>query len=257
MRSDDRDEAPKSVLERAFSILDCFQVEDHSLSLSDLSKRTGLPKSTVHRLAGTLVQWRALERVGDRFRLGMRLFELGELVPQQRELRDAAIPFMEDLYEATHETVHLGVLDGTDVVYVQKIAGHQGAPAPSRVGGRMPAYCTGVGKAVLAFSAPPLVEHVIEAGLKQRTPYTITTGQVFRQQLAEIRKRGIAFDREENTLGIACAAAPVFVAPGRVVAGLSVTAPTRRRDPESIGVAVRTAALALSRTLVGKVRALG
>jgi DNA-binding IclR family transcriptional regulator len=242
-------ETPKSVLERAFSILDCFGPDDADLSLADLSRRTGLPKSTVHRLAATLVAWRGLERVDERFRLGMRLFELGELVPHQRELRDAALPFMEDLYEATHETVHLGVLDGTDVVYLAKVNGHRRLSAPSRIGGRMPAYCTGLGKALLAHSGPDLVEAIIGRGLRPRTPYTITVPSVLRTALAEVLAQGVAFDREENTLGVACAAAPVFMGGGRPVAALSVSAPTRHYEPEQLAAAVRTGARGLSRAL--------
>ena len=110
-----------------------------------------------------------LERVGEEYQLGLKLFELGNSVARQRELREAALPFMEDLYEATHETIHLGVLDDAEVLYVEKIAGRRGCTVPTTLGTRKPLYCTGLGKAILAYSTPQLVQAVIQNGLPRRT----------------------------------------------------------------------------------------
>jgi IclR family acetate operon transcriptional repressor len=247
VRSDQRNEP--SVLGKAIRVLDSFGPETGTLSLGELARRAGLPKSTVHRIAGQLAQWGVLERAKGGFRLGIRLFEWGSLVPHQRELREAAVPFMEDLYESTHETVHLGLLDGIEVIYVDKIAGHRGVPVPTSVGRRMPAHCTGLGKAILAFSGPDLVERVIGSGLRPRTAYTIVVPDVLRRELAGVRTRGVAYDREESVLGVACAAAPIRNEDGTAIAALSVTGPTVRVDPERLGPAVRTAALGLARVL--------
>lgn len=230
-------------------MLDAFAPDAGILSLADLVDRTRLPKSTVHRIAAQLVQWGVLDRVGDGFRPGLRLFEWGSLVPHQRELRAAAVPFMEDLYESTHETVHLGVLEGLEVVYVDKITGHRRVSVPTSIGGRMPTYCTALGKAILAFSPAKVVEGVIANGLAPRTRYTIVVPRVLREELAQVRRDGVAYDREESTLGVACAAAAVLDADGLAVASLSVTGPTLRFDPERLGPAVRTAALGLTRVL--------
>jgi IclR family acetate operon transcriptional repressor len=247
VRSTQRDE--RSVLGKAFRVLDAFAPDAGILTLSDLARRTRLPKSTLHRIAGQLVQWGVLDRAGEGFRPGLRLFEWGSLVPHQRELRSAAVPFMEDLYESTHETVHLGVLDGLEVVYVDKITGHRRVSVPTSIGGRMPTYCTALGKAILAFSPPDVVERVIARGLAPRTRYTIVVPPLLCEELARVRRDGIAYDREESTLGVTCAAAPVLDAKGLALASLSVTGPTVRIDPEHLGPAVRTAALGLGRTL--------
>ena len=247
VRSDQRNEP--SVLGKAFRVLDSFGPDSGTLSLGEVASRADLPKSTVHRITGQLAQWGVLERTDGGFRLGIRLFEWGSLVPHQRELREAAVPFMEDLYESTHETVHLGMLDGIEVMYVDKIAGHRGVSVPTSVGRRMPAYCTGLGKALLAFSAPELTDHVVTAGLQPRTAYTIVVPDVLRGELARVRARGVAYDHEEAVLGVACAAAPVRDQDGVAIAALSVTGPTIRVEPERLGPAVRTAALGLSRVL--------
>ena len=158
-------EPPKTVLGRALTLLTAFRPGDGELTLAELARRTGLPKPTAHRMLAELAQWNVVERTPDGIRLGMRLFELGQLAPLQRGLREAATPFLSDLFEATHETVHLAVPDGLDVVYVQKLAGRNGPRIPSRVGGRMPAYCTGVGKALLAFAPPERLAAVVAGGL--------------------------------------------------------------------------------------------
>lgn len=230
-------------------ILGAFGARDDSLTLAELTRRTGLPKSTIHRLLGSLVELRAIDTADGRFRLGMRLFELGELVPVQRALRDVALPFMQDLYEATHETVHLGVMDGFDILYVEKISGHRRAGAPSRVGGRLPLHCTGLGKALLAFSPEEVVERVIDHGLPALSPRTITVPSVFRQTLLAIRRRGVAFDNEEAKTGLSCAAAPILDADRAPIAAVSVTGPNPRVNLARLAPAVHATSLALTRAI--------
>ncbi|MET1000881.1 MAG: IclR family transcriptional regulator, partial [Acidimicrobiia bacterium] len=197
----------------------------------------------------SLVDAGILEREDGQLELGLRLFELGQLVPRQRTLRDAALPFMEDLFEATHETVHLAVLDGIEILYVEKIMGHRRVRSPSRVAGRMPLYCTAVGKAILAFSPPELLDRVIEAGLRPRTPYTIVSANLLRESVAEVARTRVAFDREESLLGLGCAAAPVFGPHHELVGALSVSGSTSRIEPDRMATAVKTASLSLSRVL--------
>ncbi len=177
------------------------------------------------------------------------MFELGQLVPLQRDLREEALPFMQDLFEATHETVHLAVLDGTEVLYIEKISGHQRVAAGSRIGGRLPAHCTAVGKAIIAVSPPGVLDAVLAAGLARRTAFTITVPSVLRKQLARAARAGVAYEREESDLGVTCAASPVHRFGEQVVAAISVTGPVHRLDPERYGPTVRLAALALSRRL--------
>lgn len=249
MRSIQRDGAALSVVQRVARLLGCFAPDTANLSLAELTRRSGMPKTTVHRLLGELEAVRLLERHDGQVCLGLRLFELGQLVPRQRTLRDAALPFMEDLREVTRQTVHLAVLDGLEVVYLEILGGRRTPSLPSRVGGRMPTYCTGVGKVLLAHADPATVAAVVAGGLRRRTPYTITSPEVLYRQLEEIRRTGTAHDHEESGVNFACTASPVVGAAGNVVAGLSVTGRLPMLQTDLTAPAVRTAALALSRVL--------
>ena len=239
------------MLERGIQVLQAFRPAGTSLRLSDIARRTDLPKSTVHRLIEELLRLGLLERGGEGYVLGRTVFELGELVPLRVGLREAALPFMQDLYEATHETVHLGVRDDLDVLYVERIHGHTGLDMPSRVGGRLPLTCTGVGKTLLAFSGEDLLHEVVTRPLRRMTPHSITDPAALRAELAEIRAAEVGYEPEEAAAGVGCVAAPVLVR-GRPVAALSISLPSRRSEPAPLArlaPAVRTAALALSRTL--------
>ena len=242
-------EPPKSVLGRALTLLTAFRPGDGELTLAELTRRTGIPKPTAHRMLGELAQWNVVERTPRGVRLGMRLFELGQLAPLQRGLREAAAPFLADLFEATHETVHLAVPDGLDVVYVQKLNGRHGPQISTRIGGRMPAYCTGVGKAMLAFGPPERFAAVVAAGLSRRTPRTVVAPGLLAEELARVRERGVSEEHEESTVGIACVAAPVRDGSLHAVAAISITGWANRLDAARLAPAVRTAALGLSRAL--------
>jgi DNA-binding IclR family transcriptional regulator len=242
---------PNSVLGRALALLTAFRGGETEVTLSELARRTGLAKSTAHRLLRELEDWDVVERTDGGIRLGMRLFELGSQVPRQRGLQEAAAPFLADLFEAAHETVHLAVPDGVEVVYVQKLAVRGGPKVPSRVGGRMPAYCTGVGKVMLAYAPHARLDAVLAAGLPRRTPRTVIAPGLLRQELATIRERGVAMEHEESTVGVTCVAAPVLDAAGVAVAAVSITGWVNRLDPARLGPAVRTAALGISRVLGG------
>lgn len=241
--------APTSVIGRTMTLLAAFRPADTELSLAELTRRTGIPKPTVHRLIAELATWDVVERTSTGVRLGMRLFEFGTLAPRQRGLREKAAPFLADLFEATHETVHLAVPDGVEVVYVQKIDSRRGPPLPSRMGGRMPAYCTGVGKVLLAFAPPGRLAHVVEAGLARRTPRSVVAPGRLARELAGVVKRGIAEEHEESTVGIACVAAPVLDAEGFAVAAVSITGWANQLDTGRFAPAVRTAALGITRML--------
>ncbi|KWW98969.1 Transcriptional regulator [Carbonactinospora thermoautotrophica] len=245
----ERNNREGSTVARVAALLGAFGVDDVALGVSELARRTGLPKSTVFRLVDSLTAHGLLARTGKRVRLGLRLFELGQLVPIQRGLREAALPFMTDLQEATRQVVHLAVLEGTEVVYLEILRSKDGPALPSRVGGRLPAHATGVGKAILAFSPPDVVEAVIAHGLTRVSRRTIVVPALLRRELETIRKEGVAFDREESGDGIVCAASPIFGSDDTVVGGLSISGWSNRMNLDRMAPAVRTAALALSRTL--------
>jgi DNA-binding IclR family transcriptional regulator len=241
--------APKSVLARAFSLLGAFGPDDVELSLGDLCERTGLPKTTVHRLAGELVTFGALERGRYGVRLGLQLFALGERVPRHRRLRDIAMPYLEDLYLATHESAHLALLDGTEVLYLAKVTGHGSAATASVVGGRLPSHCTAVGKALLATGSPRFVRERVHAGLPRRTPRTLATPGALDRDLRVTAERGFSVDREETRLGIVSVAATIFGFDGEPVAAIAVAGRTHAIREDAVAAVVQSAARGVSERL--------
>lgn len=248
MGRDDHDNS--SMLEKSLWILQSFRNVNGKLRLSELAVRTGLPKSTVHRLARLLIDQNLLTHDEVGYELGIELFELGGLVPVARRLRETALPYMQDLFMATHETVHLGVREGVDVVYVEKIYGHSDLGLPSRVGGRLPLNCTGVGKALLAFSDREVVDFILAKPLRRITPNSIVDHAQLVRELAEVRATGLAFEREEATLGRGCVAAPVIVR-GIPVAAISISVPITEYRVPQLAAAVKVASMALARQLKG------
>lgn len=238
-----------SVMERASLILGAFRMEDQHLGVSELARRTGLAKSTVSRLAAELLRLQFLERHGPGFRLGLTLFELGQMVVTPKELRRRAMGIMVDLRNATGHTIHLAVLDAADVVYVEILRGRGTPVLPSRVGGRVPAHATAVGKAMLAFCPTTVLDRVIGFGLPQLARNTITDEQILRAELIDVSARGLAFEENESAPGSACVASPVMDSGGALVAALSASGSANLLEIERVGPAVRTAALALGRQL--------
>jgi DNA-binding IclR family transcriptional regulator len=150
-------------LDRAAAILAAFDATHRELTLAVLVARSGLPRSTTHRTADKMIQLGWLDKPGERYRIGNRLFELSGLAPIRHELREAVLPFLQDLYHATRTTVQLGVLAGNQILVVEKISGHRPMPMLSQVGGTIPAHCSGLGRAILAYSDAETIDAVIEA----------------------------------------------------------------------------------------------
>ncbi|HEX6360646.1 IclR family transcriptional regulator [Actinophytocola sp.] len=223
-------EGANSVLGKARLILEAFQMDDANLSLSELSRRSGVSKASVHRLAQELLEWGMLERSGTDYRLGMRAFELGSRVPRFRVLRDAVRPFMESLHFATKEAVHLGVLDGLEVLYLEKVAGGPQSAKPTRIAGRMPLYPTATGKVLLAFSPPTVLEQVLARPLDRLTPSTVALPGVLTEQVRKVVRCGHAIELEEVAIGYCSVAVPLFGTSGLLLGALSITAPTFRAD---------------------------
>ncbi len=223
------------------AVLDALDGEP--VTIRELARRTGMSLASVHRIVVRLIEWGGLERVHGGVRPGLRLFELGQLVPSA--MRETALPFMADLYEVTREVVSLAVLDGVDTVWIEQLSGRLAPPVPSRVGGRLPAHVTAAGKVLLAFG-PDIVDML---ALERHGPGTITDPAALRAELAAVRERGIAINREESRAGVLGVAAPVW-RDGAVVAALALAVARRSRSsPETMAPAVRTAALSLGRAL--------
>jgi DNA-binding IclR family transcriptional regulator len=210
---------------KALAVLDAFRGEGSVLGVSQVAMRACLPKSTTHRLLNLLVEHGYIERTHARYRLSRAIFELGNMVSdcRPRSLRAIAMPFMTELYESTHATVHLAVLDGHDVLYVEKIYGHHRVSLPSRVGGRVPALCTALGKAILGFSGTDTIEAAFNVPVPRLTRRTIVNQAVLRDILTRVGETGIAQDSEGSSLGACCLAAPVLARDSAVLGAVSLS----------------------------------
>ncbi len=244
-------ETPSAVIDRVSLVLDAFDGPGR-LTLAQIVRRTGLPRSSAHRMLERLVQLRWLRRSGRDYELGMRLVELGSLAVHQDRLHKAAIPKMHELHAATGLVVHLAVLEGADVVYMEKVGNRMAAAIPTRVGGRQLAHCTAVGKAMMAFAEPEeTAAWDTDDALPRRTKYSISTPAQLRNELLKVRSHGIAFDREESLPGFGCVAAPIGD-PGEAVAAVSVCGPMNQMMFDQRMVApLRMAAMGIWRAVEG------
>lgn len=235
---------------KALMLLDIMRSAPGPVGVSMLARDAGMPKSTTFRLLAYLEQSGFVERAGKAYQLGWRLFELGNHVEHCRPsgLREIALPYLADLHARTGMNVHLAVLSGTDVVYLEKIHGLRSIPIGTSVGTRMPATISALGKAMLAYADRATLREVFESGLEGRTPYSLRQPGQLIAQLRETRETGVAYDREESQLGINCVAAPIH-ADGEVIAALSVCGPTRPVSAEAHADLVRVAARDISRQL--------
>jgi DNA-binding IclR family transcriptional regulator len=238
----------ETVSARLFRILDAFDASHSELSLTEIAERAELPTSTARRLILELTNWGGLERLVDNnYRIGINLWRVGVLAPRQRDLSEAARPLMNDLCTATRETVQVMVLDGLEALCVEKTSAPSASPTATEVGARLPLYATAVGKCLLAYSARDLLMQVLEHGLTRHTQYTLVQpGQLLRQ-LKDVRANGVAYSREEMTLGAVSVAAPIIsggVLRGAI--GVVVRAPGRL---EVLAPAVKTASLSIGRTV--------
>ncbi|MCO1655495.1 IclR family transcriptional regulator [Pseudonocardia humida] len=235
--------APASMIDRIVTILDSFD-GPHGFTLAQVVARTGLPRSSAHRILEHLVKVGWLRRDQLHYHLGLRILELGTLACYQHQLRGAASPHLYELAHSTGMTVHLAVLDGPEIVYLDKLGGRSSLRVPSRIGGRAPATCTGVGKVLLAYAEEAGLEAVLGRPLPRPTPASIGTERRLRAELAHVRDRGIAFDREESAWGLGCVAAPIGP-PGSPEAALSVCGPIARVNLEHLVGPVRASAQAV------------
>jgi DNA-binding IclR family transcriptional regulator len=244
-----RSSAPgASVTSRALALLGAFDEQHRRLTLTDLAERAGLPVPTAHRLVAELVNWGALARTADgRYVVGRRLWDVGLLAPVQTGLRQLASPFLHDLYGATLATVHLAVRDGTEVLYVDRLAGHASVPVVSRTGSRLPMHATGVGKVLLAH-APPDVQARVLSSLTRLTAYTLTQPGTLHRQLVRVRRDDYATTVEEMTLG-ACSVAVPIRRGDAVVAALGIVLPSLGRDRPRLVAALQVAARGIGRRL--------
>lgn len=242
------------VLERALGLLNALAEANSDLSLMELCDRMRLHKSTVHRLISVLEHNRYVERTSTgKYRLGLKLFELGSKAVAKLDIRERAKPHLERLAFETNETVHLCVLDEGEVLYLDKVEPDRSVRLSSSIGRRNPAHCTGVGKIMMAFLPEEEVDAIIHRhGLARFTDVTLTTPAALKADLAEVRKLGYARDWEEHEEGVRCIAAAVRNYTGDVVAAVSLSGPSFRVSDKNSDVfvtAVKKTSEALSADL--------
>lgn len=245
-----RDE--RTAVDKAVSVLRAFGRDAHvGVGVSALSRRTGLSKSTTFRVLGMLERNGVVERAGTAYRLGRVIEELATAsdAPAQDALREQLTPFLAELYAATHATVQLAMPAGSDVIYLNKLEGPQRLRTPARIGGRMPAYCTAVGKVLLA-ADPAATEAALRAARHSWTANTITAEGELLRELDRVRASGIAFDRGEALAGLSCIAVPVRGPGGAVVAALSVSGDSGGFQPQRYESLLRSFAYSASRAMV-------
>jgi DNA-binding IclR family transcriptional regulator len=212
------------------------------LSLADLNKRTHLPKSTLHRLIDQLCQVGWLERDRGGYRVGVRMFELGTLAVNGGRLHEAAFPHLQTLAARTGLAAQLAVLDQAEVVYLERIVVGP-VRLPTRRGGRKPAYCTALGKALAAYDDD--ARHtVISAPMPRKTEKTITDPAALWAELDRVRQTGVALDRGEAYADLVCVAAPIRGS-GRAIGAVSVTGPAGRMRWGVVSEAVRSTAASI------------
>jgi DNA-binding IclR family transcriptional regulator len=245
-------EDSRTTLARALAVLAVFSTERPRLTLAEITRRSGLPHSTCHRIVGELAAWGALERdEGRGFTVGLRLWELGTLTPRALSLRAAAAPFMEDLYQATRQHVQLAILDGTEAVIVERRSASDAVGIVSGIGGRLPLHCSGVGQVLLAHAGPQLFAQVVDAPLERYTERTIVSARELRAVLAQCRRLGYATVRGERSPGVDSVATKVSGRTGQVVGALSVVVSEQSTDIHSLSLAVVAAGRGISRSLGG------
>jgi len=232
------------VIERMMSLIDALAEERQPVSLKSLSATTGLHPSTAHRILNDMVIARFVDRTEPgRYRLGMRLLELGNIVKSRLSVRDAALEPMRALHKSTGQTVNLSVRQGDEIIYVERAYNEfSGVQVVRAIGGRAPLHLTSVGKLFLSSDDPRQVRsYAMRTGLAGHTKNSITELDRLEKELAQVRARGYSRDNEELEIGVRCIAAAIHDDSGKLVAGLSLTAPADRLDEAWIGDLTATA----------------
>jgi DNA-binding IclR family transcriptional regulator len=221
------------VIERLFSLMDVLASREDAISLKEISEKTGLHPSTAHRILNDLTIGRFVDRPEPgSYRLGMRLLELGNMVKARLNVRDAALAPMRDLHKLIQQPVNLSMRQGDEIVYIERAYSERsGMQVVRAIGGRAPLHLTSVGKLFLSVDEPMKVRsYATRTGLSGHTKNSITQLPVLERELSKVRQYGIARDNEELELGVRCIAAGIYDDQGKLLAGLSISAPADRLD---------------------------
>lgn len=236
-----------SILSKAFDLLRAFNPHERVMTLSELSRASGLPKSTVHRLLARLVELGAVEHHRTGYKIGLGLLQLGSSTPANY-MRDLAMPYLTKLHQWSGQTVHMAVLRQYDVVYLEKLAVSDSPSTISAVGARLPANCTAIGKALLARENLDDLQDFLPSPLPSMTPHSITDVESLIEHLRKVRAEGVARECEEAQLGLACMAAPICMH-GFAVGAISVAFRPAAPPPPNVTGALRSTAAKIVREL--------
>ncbi len=223
------------VIERMMSLLDALADAPGPATLKTLAQATGLHPSTAHRILAVMTNLHLVTRNdANTYGLGIRLLELGNIVKSRISIREVALPFMQTLHETVGEAVNLGIRDQDEIIYVERTSsGRSLVRVVYLVGGRAPLHLTALGKLYLAAASDSEVRaYAKRTGLPGKTPHSLTSLAALEKELADIRACGRAYDNEEAEIGLRCVASPIRDDEGKIIAGLSISAPTDRHKPE-------------------------
>lgn len=241
-------------IDRAVLILKCFNERNKELSLSDISEKLDINKSTIHGILSTLRYHGLIDQDNQtqKYKLGLGLMQLGATVSNSLDINHVSGKQLDYICSELNETVHMCILDGKDVVYIDKKESAQSIRIITNIGSRIPAYCTGVGKAILAFTDKNKLNEHIPAVFEKMTNNTITDRKLFMEELHRIRMNGIAIDDEEYVDGLYCVAAPIFDRDGKVKYAISTSGPIVRMTSKKVEYAkklILEAAMVISKDL--------
>ena len=239
-----------SLTDRSLEVLATFTPDHPTRTLQEVSRESGLPLTTTHRIVTDLVAWGALERTrGGRLQVGLRLWEVASLAPRGLGLREVSLPYMEDLFVATGENVQLAVREGCEAVFVERLTGRTSVTVLTRVGDRFALHATGVGLVLLAHAPADVQKQVLSRPLRTWTEHTIGDPDRLRAVLADVRRTGVAISDRQVTDDAVSVACPIRDAHGEVVAALSLVVRHGTVAPAALAPALRAASRGISRAL--------
>ncbi|MFP4016500.1 MAG: IclR family transcriptional regulator [Halanaerobiaceae bacterium] len=222
-------------LDRALNIIEELVETDKTIGVTELSNMLGIHKSTVHRLLATLLYRGYVERdQNGRYKVGLKLFEIGGRALNKMDLRNKIKPYLIKLQKETGETIHLGILQGNEIVYIDKEETTETIRMYSEVGRRIDAYCTSLGKVLLAYGDINVRDFFAGQELKNYTPNTIIDKNLLQKHLDTVKEKGFAIDNQEQEMGIRCIGGPIFNYDGKVIAAFSIAGPTTRMTMERV-----------------------
>lgn len=224
-------------VDRALSIIEVLSDYEAGLGITEISGKIDLHKSTVYRLLSTLIYKGYVQQDDktNKYKLTLKLFELGNKKLENADILAIARSYLKELMEEVNEVVHLVLLEGKDIVYIDKVESHNTIRMHSNIGKRSPAYCTSVGKSILAHLPEEKVKEIWDnSDIRRLTEYTITDFEEFQKELGKTKENNYAIDDEENELGVRCVGAPIFDYKGDPVAAISISGPTIRVTKDKV-----------------------